>query len=171
MTFYNDDLQREIDQIESDLEELSPQSKQVKADIAKLEKILKQRGFCLPISVYSSTSREYMKNEEGSFIDTFEYVEWDKLDDEWRLIVRREEGPGDLCLGDHCHYSNTVDKTALVDSETAIQLRANLVLSEFVKQVGEALKNIKPQNSEFPDWLEEESGQERKLAINQNSEE
>lgn len=160
MKFHNEELQREIDRIEGDLEELGPQAKQVAHDIAKLEETLKKKGFCIQISIFSHSSRSYMVGEDASFTETSEYVEWDKLGEEWRLILRREEGHGDLVLGDHCHYSDTLDKTPLIDADTAIQLRANLVLGQFVKEVGDALRGTRPGNSDFTDWLENEAVKE-----------
>lgn len=158
--FNNEDLQRQIDLIEGDLEELLPQAKQVANDIAKLEATLSKKGFCIPISVFSHTTRTFSVGEDASFVDISEFVEWEKIDGSWRLALRREEGHGDLVLSKHCHYADTLDIVPLSEVETAVQLRANLVLGRFVEEVGIALKNMQPTNTDFPDWLAEQEGVE-----------
>ncbi len=158
--FNNEDLQRQLDLIEADLEELQPQAKQVAQDIAKLESILLKKGFCIPVSVFSHTERTFSVGEDASFVDISEFVEWEKIDGSWRLCLRREEGHGDLVISKHCHYADTLDIRPLVDADTAVQLRANLVLCQFVEEVGTALKNMQPASNDFSEWLDEQEGKE-----------
>lgn len=151
--FNNEELQKQIDLIEGDLEELLPQVKQVARDIVNLESILLKKGFCVPISVFSHSTRTYAPGEETSFVDISEFVEWGRIDGSWRLVLRREEGHGDLVLSKYCHSADTLDIVPLSEVETAVQLRANLVLARFVEEVGMALKRMQPTDSDFPDWL------------------
>ncbi len=155
--FNNEKLQVEFDLIEEDLEELQPQIREVRADIENLEVLLNRRGFCIAISVFSHSSREYLAGDDGDFIQINEYVEWHRLKNKWRLTLHKEQANGCLAINSEPYLASTIEEIPLLQASEAEQLRASHVLGEFAREVGLKLKAHKRRNLDLNEDSQNES--------------
>lgn len=138
--FNNEELQQEFDQIEEELEEHHPQLVQINKDISKLEKMLNEKGFCVPISVFSNRDRKYF-GEDADFTDENEYVEWNEFNGEWRLLLKIEEAQGCLAVSNHPYGEHDRESFPLLDAKPVAKFRANKVLAQFVREIGAKLRD------------------------------